>query len=310
MIKKEAVRFSLKLMGLLVIVLLLDFLAGIAFDYLYATSKFGVTSQEYKIMTDLNEQVLIFGTSRAAYHYVPDILEKKLNKSTYNAGREGTGKFFQYTVFLSNIEKHKPELIILDFDYREFYAGDSFNREDDMKELAPFYGEVSQRVDSMIIKKWYDRLLLKSNLLKYNQKAFPIITGNLIRGREFFKGYRPLSGEWEKTPDSLYITPEIDNEKLNVIKAFIETAIKNEINVVLVASPYYKLVSKDLMNPLIELASVHNLKFYNYINDSRFINSPHLFNDELHLNNTGAKEFTSILSEELVSDIQHIKISY
>ena len=66
--------------------ILIDLLAGALLKTLYF-------KQKYESLTyDINyadQDVLVFGSSRALHHYVPSIFENKLHMSFYNCGRDG-----------------------------------------------------------------------------------------------------------------------------------------------------------------------------------------------------------------------------
>ena len=290
----------IKAVLLLLLLLLIDFLTGRILFFLYSRSTSGIAYQEYYIINETTENILVFGSSRAAYHYVPDIIENELGLSVYNAGREGTGKFFQYGVLLATINRYKPKKIILDFDYREIYKQGGFDRKD-LDQLRPFYGKISDQFDSLLADKWYKKLLYRSNLVKYNKKVFHIVAGNVFRGRDNKKGFRPLYGKRMETTVNLQAgNMEISSEKMEVIRDILLLALENNIDVVLVVSPYCKHVPESFMEPLENLAREYKLPFLNFINDTTFLNSPSLFfNDELHLNESGAKIFTSKVAHEI-----------
>lgn len=299
--KKYTLWLLLKVLIVVILLVFVDFMAGYVLDRLYSTSKSGVSYQEYTIINKTNQEVLVFGSSRAAYHYVPSVLAEELKMSVYNSGREGTGIFFHNAVLISTLKRYTPKLIILDLDYRDIYMeGKGGFGPEVLKELTPFHGKISEKFDSLLVQNWYDPILFQSNLFKYNKKFFSVLTGNVIKSRDNYNGYRPLYGEWSKEIkklDEVNLIP--DSAKINQLEKFIEMAKNKNIQVVLTVSPYYIDMPVDLLKPLEEISKILQVTFLNHIRDKRFLSERNLFNDELHLNDKGAGIYSSIIADEI-----------
>ena len=63
-------------------------------------------------LENTNAQVLIFGSSHAHRHYVPEVFEKTLKKTTYNAGAEGQQLLYHLAMQQMIVKRVKPEVII------------------------------------------------------------------------------------------------------------------------------------------------------------------------------------------------------
>ena len=219
------------------IIALIDVVSGFVFDSLYRSSKSGVAFQENYVFNKTNDSILIFGSSRAAFHYIPDIITNKTGLSCYNAGREGMGIYFHYAALLATLDRYSPKIVVLDLDFRDvFNRGGNFG-EDVFSDLAPFYGKISNEFDDYISRNWYDAIFYHSNLIKYNKKIFNIITANVQNNRDNFKGYRPLFGEWDGREKVLKEdTFAVDTTLINTINLFIAKAKSKNSKVVLVIS--------------------------------------------------------------------------
>lgn len=297
---RNNIKYLSKILLLISILFIIDYSVGIISHQLYQNCKSGVSYQEYTIINRTSQDVLIFGSSRAAYHYVPKILSDTLNLSVYNAGREGTGIFFQYATLIATMKRYNPKAIILDLDYRDIYASGGGFSKGVLKELAPFYGKISNKFDSLLVINWYDKFFLRSKLYQFNSKFFRIITGNLVKGRDNISGFRPLKGQLLDNMDTLDVsTLKIDTNKLDMIQTFINTAKQNNVDVILVVSPFYKHIPPDLFVEVENISYVHNIPFLNHVSDPRICNDSSLFADELHLNDRGAHLFSSIIAAEL-----------
>lgn len=175
--------YSKKVQGIvlfLIFFLAIDYSVGRLLDGLYANSKSGVASQENYIFNKTKEDILVFGSSRAAFHYKADLIEQNTGFSTYNAGREGVGIYFHYALLLATLNRYTPKVIVLDLDFRDVYdRGGSFS-EEVFQDLAPFYQRITPEFDDYITRNWYDVLRYKSGLFRYNKKFFNILTANII----------------------------------------------------------------------------------------------------------------------------------
>ncbi|UPT70029.1 MAG: hypothetical protein M0D53_12935 [Flavobacterium sp. JAD_PAG50586_2] len=261
--KKLNKKIIYKLVIIIVIVLFVDLFSGKIFGKLYQSCKSGICSQENYIMNNTNQDLLVFGSSRAAYHYIPSILQDTIGMSVYNCGREGSGIYYHYGVLLSTLKRYNPKVIVLDIDYRDIYKAEGIFGTDILKEHAPFYHQVSHEFDSLLIlpgKK--EAIKLQSNLYRYNSKVFKIITGNLVRGRDNELGFRANNGVWKKSLTSLNQKDlKVDENKILTIKKFIEKVQKHKIKLILTVSPYYKKTIKGLYEPLVEVSNEKKLKY-------------------------------------------------
>jgi hypothetical protein len=292
---------SFKFLFVLIILISLDYVAGIIFTKLYINAKSGVSFQEYSIINRTNQEVLILGSSRAAFHYIPEVLSDSLKLSVYNAGREGTGIYFHNAVLEATLKRYNPKLIILDLDYRDIYKSNhpGFEKEV-LSELAPFVGKISPEFDSLVEINWYDRYFYKSNMLRYNKKVFRLIKGNLFSARDDIMGFRPLFDTVKERKDTLLSNnPGIDIDKLKEIEYFINRTLANNIKLVIIVSPYFSYTSPNVLEDVNKLCKKSNTLFLNHISDTTFEKNPSLFNDITHLNKGGAEIFSRKIAHEL-----------
>jgi|688.fasta_scaffold07037_9 hypothetical protein len=282
------------------IIALIDVVSGFVFDSLYRSSKSGVAYQENYVFNKTNDSILIFGSSRAAFHYIPDIITNKTGLSCYNAGREGMGIYFHYAALLATLDRYSPKIVVLDLDFRDvFNRGGNFG-EDVFSDLAPFYGKISNEFDDYISRNWYDAIFYHSNLIKYNKKIFNIITANVQNNRDNFKGYRPLFGEWDGREKVLKEdTFAVDTTLINTINLFIAKAKSKNSKVVLVISPTFKEIKPDFFIIAKEIAIKNKVELFDYHKTSEFVNNKKLFYDSEHLNDEGAKLFSKEFANQI-----------
>lgn len=298
--KKRNKIFIYKILILIFIVFCIDLGSGKIFEKLYQSCKSGVCYQENFIMRKTNQDLLIFGSSRAAYHYVPSILRDTLGISVYNSGREGTGIYYHYGVLLSTLKRYSPKVILLDIDYRDIYEAKGIFGIEVLKEHAPFYQSISPEFDSLLTLQGKKEVIkLESSLYRYNSKAFKIVTGNLIKGRDNDEGFRAKNGTWKKDIALLELNQtNVDNDKIQTLQKFINKVKKKDITLIFTVSPYFMSTPKDLYQPLFKIAEENNIQILNHVQDQRFLSDKTMFNDELHLNKRGAIFYSKIIASE------------
>lgn len=291
-------KFTFKILILISIVFSVDFFSGIVFEKLYQSCKSGVCYQENYIMRKTNQDLLVFGSSRAAYHYVPSVLKDSLGISVYNCGREGTGIYYHYGVLLATLKRYNPKIIFLDIDYRDLYEASGIFGLEVLKEHTPFYHKISPEFDSLLVLSGRKEIIkLQSNLYIYNSKAFKIITGNLSKGRDNVLGFRQKNGIWKKKLTPLENTQLIvDQNKLETLQKFINKTKENNIILIFTVSPYFMSTPEGLYNPLKKIAKKNNISILNHLQDKVFLSDKSLFNDELHLNSDGAVLYSKLIA--------------
>ena len=298
--KQKHLPFLIKGIFFFFFLVFIDLISGFLFDSLYSISKSGVAYQENQVFYKTKDSILIFGSSRAAFHYQPEIITEQTGLSCYNAGREGMGIYFHYAALLATLERYNPKIIVLDLDFRDvYYRGGSFGK-DVFSDLAPFYGKINCEFDDYICRNFYDPILYRSNLIKYNKKFFNILTANVIKNNDNSKGYIPLKGEWngkEKVlkGDVFKISPEL----IKSVNGFISKAKSHNIKVVLVISPTFKKINPEFFKIANEIAILHGVKLISYYGDKDFILNKSLFHDSEHLNNKGAILFSQKVASQI-----------
>jgi hypothetical protein len=282
----------------IVLFLVIDIISGVFIFELFKNSKSGIVLKEKMIFFESDSDLLILGSSRAAFQYVPEVFEKNLSMSSYNAGREGTGIFFEYAVLIATLERYTPRAIILDVDFRDVYdRGGDFGA-DVFTQLSPYYGLVNNEFDQYISRKPYDRFFYQSSLIKYNNKILNIFTANISNNDKTVKGFKPLVGNWDGVIKPMDEEFNYSEELVNTIERFLRKTKENNIDLTLVISPTHKVIPDDFIAIIDSIASRNGIRLLNYMNHEE-LNKVEYFYDLEHLNYEGALKFSEILSENL-----------
>lgn len=280
-------------------VAVLDVLFGLVCGYMNEHSKGGGTRSRYYVCKESNEDVLIFGSSRAKHHYVPDIIEDSLRMTCYNAGEDGNGIIYGYGLLRMITQRYSPKLIVYDVTGYDLYEDDNMKYLDLMK---PYYFESG--IDSLF---WAvepkTRLMMLSSLYRYNTTCLRVL-GNYIRPMTNYpKGYSALYNTMDYDPEIKVKTPgKVDSLKLVYFEKFICLAKKNDINLICCVSPYFGLQLDDsYFGSVKDVCNQYSIPFLNDGVDPDISSDKALFQDISHMNDIGARQYTSKLSHWISS---------
>ena len=291
--------FCLKLLLLLSIVFLLDFSIGKTLRHFYFKEQTGRQYRATFAIEKTKANILIFGSSRAYHHYVPDIIEDSLKQTCYNTGSPGQFLLYNYATLKAVLKRYSPKLIILDVT-----AGDlRIEREsyDRLSFLLPYYKEHEEIRPIVDLKSPFEKFKLISSIYPFNSTFLMIAGGNseyFKRRNLEIKGYKPLMKTWDKTIEiRKYESYKLDSIKIKIFSSFIGDCIHSGTKVIVVCSPsYLKYLQIDnSISSIKKIAMEQNIQFINYTNDTTFINHSNLFDDPSHLNAKGSELFTRIL---------------
>ena len=272
---------------------IIDVLFGKVCQYMNDHSKGGGIKSRYYVCKESNEDVLVFGSSRAKHHYVPDVIEDSLHMTCYNTGEDGNGIILCYGFLKMITERYNPKLIIYDVTGFDMYEDDNMKYLDLMK---PFYYE--KGIDSIF---WSvepkTRIMMLSNLYRYNTTCLRVL-GNFIHPMSNYpKGYLPLHKTMDYEPEIKVENEKvIDTLKIHYFERFIRLAQNKGIPLVCCSSPYYKALKDDNnYEPVKHLCVQYDIPFLYYGAMAGISTKKSYFTDRTHLNDTGARSYTSKL---------------
>ncbi len=306
MIKRTLPKIAVKSTLLfLIIFFAADRSLGYILRVLYAKQSRGDYFQTTYAVKQAKEDLLIFGSSRAMHHYVSDILEKNLNYSSYNVGRNGRTVLYSYVIFSQILTYHKPKIVILDLSPLEFSTDESSQGEDMMvSSLLPYS---SLPVIRENIKKTSKSDLILSNLFStyaYNSSVVQLLgyyfgfqsTNKDQKGYVALKGSKlPAGSNTLKTEDNKYVK---DDSVQEVLKQFLSTAKKEKVQVYVVVSPTTKYYRKTSIPEIRQITNLYGFTFFDFSHPKGFEEN-RFFRDATHLNDDGALKFTEFLVNKL-----------
>lgn len=296
-------KFIINILIFFGIVAVVDVAAGKVFWYLQSTKAGGRTGAEYYACNESKEDVIIMGSSRASHHYVPQIITDSLGLSCFNAGQDGNGIILQYGRWKMIAERYSPKMIIYDvnpsFDLLE---SDNMAYIDHLK---PFCSD--KEVTDYVARLFpLERYKLLSQMYRYNYKFLEILS-DCARGRgDDLRGYIPLKGQIRKeVVDGNFaqeaISVRYDAEKLKYFECLAKECREKGTRLMFVVSPYYRGSSYTIETfaPVCEIAEKYGVPFM-YYNNGEFCLNPGFYKDSHHLNDDGARVFTTGLISQII----------
>ncbi|MFZ2338515.1 MAG: hypothetical protein WAW07_02195 [Bacteroidales bacterium] len=250
-----------------------------------------------------NAKIIILGSSRANHSYVPEIFEDKFMSTCYNTGKDGNFILFNYAVFKAICNRYDPEIII--FDIRPTDLAFNAFEYDRLSDLLPYCHSHPEIDEIVSLRGPFEKIKQFSEIYPYNSMIFRIAMGNLNFNKtreQDEKGYMPFftTMQSEKIDTLINVPFKVDEIKIDAIKDIISTCQQKNIALIFVFSPFWYLMqTTPADNILNELCSQNGIPFINMSNDSTFMNNPQYFADKSHLNDEGARAFSSLLIQKI-----------
>ncbi len=308
------VRVLIKLVLLLGIVFLVDFSVGHLLRYLYFSQQSGSLYRTTYSLEKTTSDLLIVGSSTANHEYSPQVFENRLHISSYNTGRDGTSIFYQYAILKGVLKRYSPKMILLNFDLGEFKKNPASY--DGLSVLLP-YDKAHPEIRSIInMKSTKERIKIFSSIYPFNSMLFTILVGNTDfnkKRREDFQGFVPLKKHLNKPSESVsYHDVGLDSNKVMFYQSFIRDCINADVKLYIICAPHYNKLANSPNSVVLgkKIAEQNNIKFFNFLNDTSFLNHPSYFADKSHLNYLGAQIFSNSLVDSIRSSIDNEAVKY
>ena len=285
-------KYLIKIILFFVAVVVVDILFGVACQYMNDHSKGGGVKSRYYVCKESTEDILVFGSSRAKHHYVPDVIEDSLGMTCYNAGEDGNGIILCYGFLKMITERYSPKLILYDVAWFDMYEDDNMKYLDLMK---PYYYEPG--IDSIF---WEvnpkSRIMMLSNLYRFNTTCLRVVGNYIHPMNNYSKGYSAIYKTMEYEPEYNDEVRVEDTLKIHYFEEFIKLTRNKGIKLICCSSPYYKAPSNDYnYQPIKQLCERYDVPFYYFGADPDISQNKSFFSDRTHMNDNGARLYTSKL---------------
>jgi hypothetical protein len=297
---KVLTREVLKITFFVLFIILADKFIGKILEVIYFTSKDITISKIRYTLRETSEDILIFGSSRAEHHYIPDIISKSTKRTAYNCGLGGQGLAFSLIQITATLKRYKPNVIILDVSPNILLDKNSDQK---LKILGPYYHDIA------LIRKFlnngsrYEKLKYTSSIYPYNGLLFDLLLGLVYSSDVSVKGYIPIYG----TIDANFIpiedfgnSHEIPSKQMEYLQEIANICQKDKVDLWILISPIYKTTKEDskIIHDLRIFAKQQFVHFLDFSQNTNFSN--HLmFKDNLHLNSNGAFKYSRIVGDSI-----------
>jgi len=302
----QVLKFSKRLLILLIALFIVDQALGFILEKIYFGQKKGQFAQTTFSINKTNQDLLIFGSSRAVRHYSPKILSDSLRLSVYNVGRDAQQIPYYYAMQQAIFCRYKPKMIILDINAWELAPGDT--KFEKLSVLLPYCSTYPTIVKIINEVSEWESLKLLSRTYPYNSSLFILTYNSLFPNKiaQDDNGYAPLSGQLTDAILDDHVrgmqgaageedkSHAVDERALAYFNKFLSDTEKFKIKTFIIVSP--KVLREPVtyrMQLLINSAKKYgHVKFIDFSNNPKYTLKKELFADIFHLNTTGSELFS------------------
>ncbi|MGY4539087.1 hypothetical protein ACVW0P_003515 [Mucilaginibacter sp. UYNi724] len=294
-----------KFVLLLLILFVLDYVFGTLIERAFYQEKQGDSSTTTYALSKANENLLIFGTSRASHHYISSVIGDSLQVSAYNLGRDGIKFDYNYALITSVLKRYSPKYIILDINQNDF----TYDTLGTQKEIFTSTFLPYTRRNSYIKQLIYQinpREIYKSEVSKLY--AFNSLPGSILQhalgvGQKNDHGYEALFGSKLTATDKTIVGNNTNyKEDTTLVRKFeemIATIEKRKIKLLVVVSPTLNKFKNNPLPTVNKTLSKYGLKTIDFSDAFAAEDNSKLFHDRTHLNNNGSTLYTQLIIQAI-----------
>lgn len=303
--------FLLRLLAFLLVLIIIDQTIGWVLQKMYFSQRKGLLAQTTYAIDSANQDILIFGSSKAYRQYSPKIISEGSSLSCYNLGHDAQKIAYCTALEEVTLKRLQPKLIILDILPKELY-------EDDLKYsklwvLLPYCKQHPEFIKYIEELSPFEKNKLYFSTLPYNSFLFLMIN-NLLLEKYVKKdelGYKPYTNTITKKEFDTYLKKKelydakvksegslaLDPKSVDYFKQFLDRATKDSIKTMVVISPSLLTEPAIYRNKIREIcAGYPNVQFVDFSDNPKYSHHNEKFADLNHLNKMGAEEFSRELT--------------
>lgn len=296
-----------KLFLFAILIFVLDLLIGSAFEYLFFKQKSGLYARTTYGLEKSTADLLIFGSSSAIHHYYPAVFEDSLNFTAYNQGRDGIDILYHSAILKGILKRYTPKIVILNLSPYELSTALSYDR---LAAILPYCNKYPEMKEIVSLKSKFEPIKLYSHTYPYNSTFLTVLNGLMGNNDKIVKdkGYVPLFNSIDTLKTELEdfsIPQQIDPNRVNALKEFIDDCKHKNVAVYIIFSPVYSTLidSTKTTEVAMKISGEKEVTCLNFINDSRFKGKASLFQDNGHMNHEGAKLFSGIIAGDIFRNL-------
>ncbi len=308
---QAAKKIAIKLVLFTALIFVIDRGLGNVIEKKYSHSPHGNVEVISHCLEKPEEDVMIFGSSRAVHGYNYKVLQDTLGMTVWNCGRESSLIPYHVNMLNWSLKKHVPKIVILDITPKEF----TWRSEESLEKVLSYMTLPYVRRDTAfrnMANSMFPDLVMRAEISKlyaYNSLALPIMMGKdgtkIAKVEDIDHGYLPLVGAHVKfgLPVFSFDNSEIDTVSRAQFVRFLDLCLSHNIKLFVCQSPIYIQPFPDTKSD-IEMKRIckeRNVPFLDYVSDSAYLKQEYFY-DNVHINVAGSVPFT----QELASDIKKL----
>ena len=297
---KISLIYSLILLALLVFIF--DYGFGGFLRYLYFHQKGGEAYETTYSISDMSQDIVVLGSSRASRHYVPDVITKYTNMSCYNAGRDAMALNYVEAILRAITSRYKPKLLLLDLTPYMI----NINADEDrlLGALLPYYEDHAEIRPIFSKRGKLERVKMLSQIYPFNSTILVSIKHNLVNSHSqsgfvpLFKTITDREIEIVESASNVNRKPVADvpfhQGNIEALYRIIRIAKDHGIPLVIIVSPFFSVESDRIVyiRKYASIAREQGVLFLDFSADPDFLKVRRLFADKDHLNREGAESFS------------------
>jgi hypothetical protein len=276
------------------------------------TSSYGAWNQA--MQGRVNADIIISGSSRAAYHYDPRIIEASTGLSAFNLGRNGSQTDVQLAVLKAYLEHNrKPKLIVHNLDTFSFVTSREVF---DPALYVPYLRDKEiyqplRRIDPDFRRSRY--LPLYGYVVEDMNFSWVLGLKTLMgwpQREDYYLGFSPRDKKWTddfqkfRASNQNGVSFAVEPAGVHALDQLVQVCQQNGIQLVFVYSPEYTEMQAmtnnraEIFAHFQELANHYHVPLWDYSNWKHNGDRDYFYNSQ-HLNATGAAAFSSDFANRL-----------
>jgi hypothetical protein len=287
----------LKIFIFIVLLIAADKAIGFICGKLYHQSNDFSIAKLRHTLNSANEDVLILGSSRTEYHFIPSIVTDSTGLSVYNCGIGGADLLFSRIQLNETLKRHRPKYIIVESSPSSFFIP---NADNNRKMLLPFYKKDTLIYNTLTNNNPSEQIKFLSSIYPYNSIIASLLKSVFKSNTDSLNGFLPASGIIDTSGltsalNQSFSTSSLPTEKFNYLGRLIEVCAVNNIKVIVISAPIYLANDNhDRMAGQLKAfcEQYTNLVYFDYSKYEKTYKQIDLFKDNSHLNYEGAKVFS------------------
>lgn len=255
----------------------------------------GATARTRYIYSEMNEQCLVLGSSRALHHYDPAVMAPVMGCSVYNCGEDRMGIIFNYGRLLLVKERYMPDVVVYDVepDYDLLYGDNTVY----LAQLRPYtwHEGISRLFADVDPSEKIKTLLLPYRL---NNRVLQVAKDCTSGAETLYDGYSPYTGRMTALHKENLPQDHYDDTKWRYIEKIVKLCGRRT-RLVFTASPQLSYGNDSVYAPLKEMCRRQGVPFLNHFCDTTFTNHHELFHNANHLERRGAEIYSKVIAREI-----------